>query len=351
MPAVDHHADPEDLFADTRMSFGDHIEVLRLHLVRALVGFGIGLFVSLFFGQFVVRFIAAPVEKELSAFYNKRAARIAQRLESGDAKEEELNTDKEVPFRVNRRELARILGLKEPAGEAGSEDDWVSLPLRIPPLQFTLATQEAIRLVGRPPLLATMNIMEAFMVYFKVSMVCGLIISSPWVFWQLWSFIAAGLYPHEKRYVNVYLPVSLGLFLAGIALCEWKVIPTAISVMLEFNDWLNLEPDLRLNEWLSFAILLPLVFGVSFQTPLVMMFLAKFGIVPVDTFRRKRRIAYFVLIVLTVIIIPTVDAFTCLLLWVPLCALYELGIWMSRFATRSHGLDMDVPEPEEMVEV
>jgi sec-independent protein translocase protein TatC len=351
MPAVDPHADPEDLFAETRMSFGDHIEVLRLHLVRALVGFFLGLVVSLFFGQYVVRFIGAPVERELYAFFNKRAARIADRLQSGDAQEAQLNVDREIPVRIDRRELAKALGLKEPLGEAGGADDWVSIPLRIPPLQLVLATHEAQRLVGRPPLLATMNIMEAFMVYFKVSMVCGLIISSPWVFWQLWSFIAAGLYPHEKKYVNVYLPVSLGLFLAGIVLCEWKVIPTAISVMLEFNDWLNLEPDLRLNEWLSFAILLPLVFGISFQTPLVMMFLAKFGIIPVETFRRKRRIAYFVLIILTVVIIPTVDAFTCLLLWVPLCALYELGIWMAKFGTRSHGLDMDVPEPEEMVEV
>src|SRR5205823_1615641 len=124
--------------------------------------------------------------------------------------------------------------------------------LRIKPLKLALATHEADRMVGRPPLLATMNIMEAFMVYFKVSMVCGLILSSPWVFWQLWSFIAAGLYPHEKRYINVYLPVSLGLFLVGIGLCEWQVIPKAISVMLEFNEWIGLEPDLRLNEWLSF---------------------------------------------------------------------------------------------------
>jgi sec-independent protein translocase protein TatC len=178
-----------------------------------------------------------------------------------------------------------------------------------------------------------------------------LIVSSPWVFWQVWSFIAAGLYPHEKRYVNLYLPISLGLFLIGIALCEWQVIPKAIGVMLEFNEWLNLEPDLRLNEWLNFAILLPLVFGLSFQTPLVMMFLAKFGILSVETFRAKRRIAYFVLIILAVLVLPTVDVFTCLLLWVPLCALYELGIWMAKWGTRSRGLDMDVPEPEEMVEV
>ena len=128
-------------------------------------------------------------------------------------------------------------------------------------------------------------------------MLCGLVIGSPWIFYQIWAFIAAGLYPHEKKLVHVYLPVSLGLFLGGVFMCQFLVIPRAIAALLWFNEWIGLKPDLRLNEWLGFAILLPLVFGVSFQTPLVMMFLARVGIMTAESFRSHWKMAYFLLAV------------------------------------------------------
>src|SRR5262249_31914256 len=142
----------------------------------------------------------------------------------------------------------------------------------------------ATKHVGKRPALTTLSVQEAFMVYFKVSIYCGIVLSSPWVFWQIWSFIAAGLYPHEKRYVNVYLPFSLGLFLVGVLVCQFFVMPKAIEVLLSFNEWVGIEPDLRLNEWLGFAIFTPLVFGLSFETPLVMLFLERMGIFTVQTF-------------------------------------------------------------------
>src|SRR5581483_10536370 len=129
--------------------------------------------------------------------------------------------------------------------------------VEIGPLDLALATGEAQMLVNRPPTLATMSALEAFVVYFKVSIYCGIVLGSPWIFYQLWSFVAAGLYPHEKRYVHYYLPISILLFLAGVLLCEFVVLPTALEYLLCFNEWMNLEPELRLNEWLSFAIWMP----------------------------------------------------------------------------------------------
>jgi sec-independent protein translocase protein TatC len=132
------------------------------------------------------------------------------------------------------------------------------------------------------------------------------------------------------------------------------VIPKAISALLWFNEWLGLEPDLRLNEWLSFALLLPLVFGASFQTPLVMLFLAKIGIFDADTFRKKRRIAWFVMAAFAAFITP-IDALSMLLLWIPMCGLYELGILMVQYtATPDESPfdeDSETPAPDEMVEV
>jgi sec-independent protein translocase protein TatC len=189
------------------------------------------------------------------------------------------------------------------------------------------------------------------MVYFKVCLVCGVVIGSPWIFWQIWLFVAAGLYPHEKRLVHVYLPFSLGLFLAGVFLCEFFVIPKALEALLWFNEWIGLEPDLRLNEWLSFAILMPLVFGVSFQTPLVMYLLERIGVMSIDAYRSKRRIAWFLMAIFAAVITPSVDAVSMLFLWVPLGFLYELGIFLCWMSPRPPALDIDVPDSEEMIEV
>jgi sec-independent protein translocase protein TatC len=356
MSAGDRFKDPDDLFADTRMSFGDHIEELRFRLLRALVGFMIAFLLSFlpWVGKPVLNFINAPVEAQLAYFYARRVEAVAEKLKNGDLETAAANQPREVPIELNRQDLAKALGIKLQRAadpEADSDDQqWVRVGARWRPVELTVMMSEAQRIVGKPPSLATMGVMEAFMVYMKVCAVCGIVLGSPWIFYQLWAFVAAGLYPHEKRYVHLYLPLSLVLFLAGVFMCEFLVIPKAIQGLLWFNEWLGLEPDLRLNEWLSFALLLPLVFGLSFQTPLVMLFLAKIGIMDVDAFRRKRRIAWFAMAIFAAIITP-IDALSMILLWIPMCGLYELGIWMVQYSAKSSETDMDVPEPEEMVEV
>src|SRR5438132_9159115 len=151
------------------------------------------------------------------------------------------------------------------------------------------------------------------MIFFKVSIYLGLILGSPWIFWQLWSFIAAGLYPNEKKLVHVYLPFSVFLFLAGVAMCQFLVLPNSVRVVLEFGGWMGVEPELRLADWLSFALMLPLVFGIAFQTPLVMFALERVGIMTVDSYRKKRRIAWFLLAIAAIIILPTPDGLTMML--------------------------------------
>jgi sec-independent protein translocase protein TatC len=351
MSRTSRDMDADDMFADTRMSFGDHLEDLRTHLWRAIAGFVVALIISLPIGQPVLRLLVIPVEKQLNEFQDRRIRTLQDEFEKDPSKSEyaELNTPKDVKLEFNRQELLKGLGLPVPAG--AEEPEWLEIPVRIKPFDLALATNQAYRPLIKPPILAAMNITEPFMVYFKVCMVCGFVIGCPWIFLQVWSFIAAGLYPHEKRYVNVYLPCSVGLFIAGVVVCEWGVIPNAIRVLLEFYEWIGLEPDLRLNEWLSFALMLPLVFGISFQTPLVMLFLAKLGIMDFTAFRRMRKIAYFVMAIFAAIITPTPDIPTLLFLWVPMCGLYELGIYLAIMATKQSPLDIDVPDSEEVVEV
>jgi sec-independent protein translocase protein TatC len=321
-------------------------------LIRAIVGFVVCLLISFTFSSWVVDFIKAPVEAQLMAFYDRRVEKVKKKLAEGDTALQVLNKPKEMPVQIKRSELRKLLtemGVKTGAEEGGgAADDWVDLGFRIKPLEWTMGTEEAQRQIGRRPLLATMNVMEAFMVYVKVSAITGLVLSSPWVFWQIWSFVAAGLYPHEKRYVHRYLPMSIVLFLAGVLVCQFLVIPKAIEALLWFNEWLGLEPDLRLNEWLSFAILLPVVFGLSFQTPMVMLFMGKTGILDADSFRKKRRIAWFAMAIFAAIFTPA-DALSMLMMLLPMILLYELGILMVKYSARPAAEVPEMSEEEEQL--
>jgi sec-independent protein translocase protein TatC len=383
--------DPEDYFADTRMTFGDHLEELRQHLWRAFAGFVVALMFSFFIGKYAVDFITAPVKEQLRAFYNRRVEKTMKELQNdptlqkinkptGFTKVYFLRDQLQAALKgapraelekfkhpILRRDeagsdeasiVSRLVGGAGDKDQPGEDEEIVSEEALVPlwiaygePLKAAGLLQEATRIVGDFDSMTTLNIMEAFMVWFKVCLVCGFILGSPWIFWQIWMFVAAGLYPHEKRLVHVYLPISLGLFLTGVLMCEFLVIPRAIEALLWFNEWLGFKPDMRLNEWLSFAIWMPLIFGLSFQTPLVMMFLAKLGIVDTNSFRSKRRMAWMVLAVFAAIITPTPDALTMLFLWLPMCLLFEFGIWLVKLSSPETELGEDVPDSEELIEV
>jgi sec-independent protein translocase protein TatC len=150
--------------------------------------------------------------------------------------------------------------------------------------------------------------------------------------------------------VHFYMPFSLALFLAGVFLCELFVIPQAVRFLLEFNEWIGVGAEWRLEDWLSFALMLPLVFGISFQTPLIMLFLAKIGIFDAAAFRAKRKIAWFSLIAIAAFAMPTTDPYAILMMQVPLIGLYEFGILLAAYVGKKQAKE-EVPDPEEMVGV
>ncbi len=363
--AVAKKPDPDDFFSDTRMSFGDHIEDLRSHLFLAFKGFAIAFFLSFFVGKYVVDFITFPVKSELKKFYERRVALLRLELANGtDPILIDINKPTEFTGMIFSRAQLDAL-LKGEASTAISEilppenvseellkketvTLWVS---HKEPLKESALMGESQRRIGDFDAMSTLNVQEAFMVYFKVCLVTGIVIGSPWLFWQGWSFVGVGLYPHEKKLVHVYLPFSLFLFLSGIFICEFFVIPKAIEALLWFNEWLGLKPDLRLNEWLSFAIFMPVVFGVSFQTPLVMLFLERLGVMDVQMFQSKRKYAWFFMAVFAAVATPSTDAFSMLFLWVPMSLLFELGIIMCKLSPSRPDYGIDVPDPDEMVGV
>jgi sec-independent protein translocase protein TatC len=325
------------------MSFGDHLEELRRRLWWAVSGFvlfvgfvfsldGIGYLTktTIGIGKPVMEAIAAPVERELQRFHDRRADKIIQSFQSGK-QPTEINDDfQDVPIELDINELigelSHRINLPQSLTPNSRQKEQVTFHGRISPIHFSTAVKESQRLMGKRPTLKTLSITEAMMVYFKVALACGLVLGSPWLFWQIWAFVASGLYPHEKRLVHFYLPFSLCLFLIGILVCQFLILPKVIEALLGFNEWLDLEPDLRLNEWLGFAVMMPLIFGIAFQTPLVMVFLNNLGLITTVTMRRKRRPAWLTIGVLVALVNPSPDLWSMIFLWIPLVLLYELGI-------------------------
>jgi sec-independent protein translocase protein TatC len=342
--------DPEDFFADTRMSFGDHIEDLRTHLKRAGCGLLFALIASMTFGHLALAFISAPVEKALGQYHKRRHEKQKQEYLEKAEKSGDLDPREQV-LNIPKQDLEKILGHAVAQGAPLSEDGlYVRLTTVVQPRIQVEQWAEMQEKLAPPPSLRTFTIMEAVLVWFKVCLVCGLVLGSPYIFYQVWSFIAAGLYPHEKRLVNHYLPFSVLLFLGGVALCQFVVMPQTIAALLVFNEWLGVEPELRLNDWLTFALLLPLIFGLCFQTPLAMYTLERIGLVSVETYKKHWRIVLFAVAVLYVIISPTPDPMTMILFLAPMYGLYALGIFLCQMAPRRPVADLDAEESEEMIE-
>lgn len=191
----------------------------------------------------------------------------------------------------------------------------------------------------------TLNIQEGFMIWLKAALIAGIVIGSPGIFWHIWGFVAAGLYPHERKYVYVFLPMSLGLFLAGVSLAFFVIFRFVIEFLLEANASLGTDLSPRLNEYVSFALILPLGFGLAFQLPLVMVFLNRIGMFTVQNYLQQWKIAILVIAFLSMILTPGGDIYSMCGMGVPLIFLYFLGIALCKYLPMGRPMGADGYDP------
>lgn len=185
---------------------------------------------------------------------------------------------------------------------------------------------------------------EAFMIWMKAGIVSGIVIASPWILYQIWIFVAAGLYPHEKNYVYIFLPASMLLFFAGASLAYWFVFEPVLNFLFQFQKEMDATFEPRIGEWLSFVLILPIGFGISFQLPLVMLFINRLGIIDVATYQANWRVAILAIFLIAMVLTPA-DPISMLLMAIPLCFLYVLGILLCMWMPRSRSPFGEVYEP------
>ena len=228
---------------------------------------------------------------------------------------------------------------------------------------------------------------EPFMIYLKVTLICGIAIAGPWIIYQLWLFVAAGLYPHERKTITRYIPLSITLFITGLVFVYVLVLPISIEFFLDFSSglplptvlqdsqrldnvtpfkvtiydhdprvpqegdmWVNrtesrlkicvgglvnvipfgpdtlVAPQIKLGDYVDLVLTFMLTFGVAFQLPLVILALVSIGIVEVAWLRKQRKIVYFAMTIASAFLAPGDIVASMLALLIPLIILYEFGI-------------------------
>ena len=398
-------AKSKDLFDDQTMTFGEHLDSLRIHLIKAILGLIICVVGALFYGAEIVAIVRSPIDAALrrhglddyvqedvktgsfseimdylfgSDEDEVDAKKAGDKKDADSPKSDDTKKSDDEPDKKDAPKAAADPA--KPSGDASNKDDsnlnddgtektdaekkavadkeqrerqTITIELspskvanalhahdeRFPaiepvedeePFKLQITAPEFSQLksvVKRQSQAVTLTVQEAFLTFLKVAFVAGLAIASPWVFFQIWLFVAAGLYPHERRYVYIYLPLSILLFAVGAVFCFIGVFPFVLDFLLGFNKMLDVQPQIRLSEWISFAIMLPMMFGLSFQLPLVMLFLERISVFEVSGYREKRRMAVLVIAFLSMMLTPA-DPMSMLMMMFPLMILYELGIIM-----------------------
>jgi sec-independent protein translocase protein TatC len=171
---------------------------------------------------------------------------------------------------------------------------------------------------------------EAFWTNLKVAFIIGLFLASPVVLYQIWRFVAPGLYRRERRYALMFVLLSL-LFLAlGLLFCAYIALPFAMQFLISFGSERGIKPLISVGMYMDFTLKFYLAFGLIFQLPLVLTLLARMGLLSGRVLAKNRKYALLINAIVAAVLTPTADIFNMMLMLIPLTVLYELGILGAR---------------------
>jgi len=174
---------------------------------------------------------------------------------------------------------------------------------------------------------------EMFITYFKVALLAGVLLAMPALVYQLVQFVWPGLQGGERKYVRIIVPAATLSFVAGVLFTYFVLLPFSLRYLVSFGGDL-VEAKWAIGEYISFVTTLLFWSGVIFETPLIMFFLARLGVVTPQFLSKNRKFAVLIIAVLAAVITPTPDPFNMGLVMLPLLFMYETGILLSRVAYR-----------------
>ncbi|MEO8084859.1 MAG: twin-arginine translocase subunit TatC [Ardenticatenales bacterium] len=184
--------------------------------------------------------------------------------------------------------------------------------------------------------------LEGFTTYFRVALMLGVCFATPMLVYQLVAFVMPALMPSERKWLYIFLPGAFVLFVCGLLFGYYIVFPRTINFLIKFldgsaaasvtNGAMKIVARPQLSLYIAFFTNLLMIIGLTFETPLLVLLLAKLKIVTTKTLGRYRRHAIVIMAVAAAVLTPTPDPFTMLMVLVPMYLLYEMGILLARFA-------------------
>jgi sec-independent protein translocase protein TatC len=279
------------------MTLTEHLEELRRRLTRCAIAVALGFVVCYGFSKRLFDLLMEPMNRILKHsdiretllpldFFDKLGVALTQILR-----------DTEFPY---QERMPEFLDLLRQTMDRAMETGY---------FQYT-----------SPP--------EAFFSYLKISVVAGIFLASPYLFYQIWGFVAPGLYKHERRGLIPIAFFSAFFFVVGALFGYFVVFPFGFEFFAGFTTQ-DIQFIPKLNEYLSFALKLLFAFGLVFELPLFIFFLARLGLVTAASLRKKRKYAILIIFITAAVLTPP-DPFTQSLMAVPMIILYEVGIVVAR---------------------
>ncbi|NDV26564.1 twin-arginine translocase subunit TatC [Desulfovibrio sp. JC010] len=209
---------------------------------------------------------------------------------------------------------------------------------------FSLLMAPLVAVLPPDSTLIFTSLPEGFVTYLKVAAVAGIFAVSPYIFAQIWGFIAPGLYEHERKWMIPLAFLSAFFFVGGAMFGYYVVFPFGCEFFMGFADEF-IKPMPTLREYLGFSLKLLFAFGIIFELPLFIFFLARLGVVTAEGLRSKRKYAILVCFICSAILTPP-DVMTQTLMAGPLIILYEIGVWVAYFFGKRGGRKLKKAESE-----
>lgn len=206
----------------------------------------------------------------------------------------------------------------------------VSFYFAKPIIRFIQISEEAQELT-----LNAFKVGDPLTVYLEVTFIVATIITSPIILYQLWAFITPGLHEMERKATLKYIPYAFLLFIGGLAFGYFILFPNVLHFMMTLSNDLDIQQTIGINEYFSFLFKLVVPFGLIFELPVVMLFLARLGILNPQLMVKFRKYSYFVLFVIAVLVAPP-DIISYIMISIPLFVLYEVSIIIARIGYRKY---------------
>jgi len=170
---------------------------------------------------------------------------------------------------------------------------------------------------------------EPFLIYLKVGLYSGLFVASPLIFWQIWMFVAPGLYRRERRKIAPFVIAATTFFISGATFCYLVILPPAFQFLIN-SAGPDIKPVLMMDQQLGLVMMLLLAFAIIFELPMVLTLLAMMGVVDYKFLSKYRRHAIIVNVIIAAFVTPTGDPFNLALMALPMIVCYELGVLGAR---------------------